>query len=53
VTGEQKICGRAREEQMSMTVERKLARQKKDVSRRRGGGKVRYSGVILSFRVHI
>ena len=37
VTGEQKICGRAREEQMSMTVERKLARQKKDVKTQGGG----------------
>ena len=39
VTGEQKICGRAREEQMSMTVERKLARQKKDVKTQGGGAK--------------
>jgi len=35
-----------------MTVERKLARQKKDVKTQEGG-KVRYNGVILSFGVHI
>ncbi len=38
---------------MSRTVERKWARQKKVVETEGGGDKVRYSGVILSFGVHI